>query len=165
VTWTIAAVGLDDIDEVARVHVRVWQEAYAGLMPADYLDRLDPVTFASHWRERLRHPAAGVGHWVARDGDGVIGITTSGPARDDDGPVPRELYAINVLARAHGTGVANELLTHAIGNDAAYLWVLEGNQRARAFYERHGFADDGGRKREPDTGAREVRMSRDVVAR
>jgi ribosomal protein S18 acetylase RimI-like enzyme len=165
VTWTIAAIGLDDADEVARVHVRVWQEAYAGLMPADYLDALDPAAFGEGWRERLRQPRAGVGHWLARDEHGIVGISTSGPARDEGAPVSFELYAINVLARGHGTGVAGDLLAHAIGDDAAYLWVLEGNQRARAFYRRHGFADDGGRKREPDTGAVEVRMSRAAVAR
>jgi GNAT superfamily N-acetyltransferase len=164
VPWTIAPIGLDDADEVARVHVRVWQEAYAGLMPADYLGSLDPSAFAESWRARLLHPTAGVAHWLARDERGIVGITSSGPAREEDPPVSFELYAINVLARGHGTGVAGVLLAHAIGDRAAYLWVLEDNQRARAFYQRHGFADDGGRKPEPDTGALEVRMARDSVA-
>jgi ribosomal protein S18 acetylase RimI-like enzyme len=165
VRWTIAPIAVDDADEVGRVHVRVWQEAYAGLMPADHLAGLDPVGFAARWREALRRPTPGTGHWLARDDVGVVGITSSGPARDDDAPTALELYAINLLERAQGSGVADDLLTHAIGDAAAYLWVLEGNQRARAFYRRHGFADDGGRKQEPDTGAVEVRMSRDVVVR
>jgi GNAT superfamily N-acetyltransferase len=165
VPWTIAPITRADADEVGRVHVRVWQEAYAGLMPADYLDGLDPVAFAAHWIEMLARPSAGVGHWLARDERGVVGITSSGPARDHEAPVPFELYAINVLVRGHGSGVARDLLAHAIGDAAAYLWVLEANQRARAFYGRHGFADDGGRKQEPDTGALEVRMSRDAVVR
>jgi GNAT superfamily N-acetyltransferase len=164
VTWTIAAIGPDDVDEVARVHVRVWQEAYAGLMPADYLDSLDPTAFGEGWRDRLRQPRAGVAHWLARDDRGVVGITTSGPARDDEAPLPFELYAINVLARGHGTGVAAALLAQAIADDPAYLWVLEGNTRAQAFYRRHSFADDGGRKREPDTGAVEIRMARGDAA-
>jgi GNAT superfamily N-acetyltransferase len=134
-------------------------------MPADYLSGLDPVAFAAHWRERLSHPTAGVAHRLARDELGVVGITSSGPARDDDPPVPFELYAINVLARGHGSGVSRDLLGHAIGDAAAYLWVLEGNQRAQAFYRRHGFADDGGRKPDPDTGTFEVRMSRGAVTR
>jgi ribosomal protein S18 acetylase RimI-like enzyme len=164
VPWTIAPIGLDDADEVARVHVRVWQEAYAGLMPADYLDSLDPSAFGDGWRERLLHPRVGVGQWLARDEQGIVGITTSGPARDEDAPVAFELYAINVLARGHGTGLATALLARAIGDRAAYLWVLADNQRARAFYRRHGFDVDGGRKPEPDTGAVEVRMARTSVA-
>ncbi len=101
--------------------------------------------------------------WPARDEHGVVGITSSGPARDADAPPPHELYAINVLARGHGTGIANALLEHAVGDRAAYLWVLEGNARATAFYRRHGFADDGGRKPEPDSGLLEIRMSRGPV--
>jgi len=163
VPWIIAPIALDDADEVARVHVRVWQEAYAGLMSVDYLDSLDPVVFGESWRERLLHPWAGAGDWLARDEQGVVGITSSGPARDADAPAPHELYAINVLARGHGSGVANALLERAVGDRSSYLWVLEGNDRAAAFYRRHGFADDGGRKPEPDSGLLEFRMSRGPV--
>ncbi|WP_238342963.1 GNAT family N-acetyltransferase [Nocardioides cynanchi] len=158
--WTIAPITLDDADEVGRVHVEVWRQAYAGLMPADHLAGLDPAAFASHWRDRLLAPVPGVEHWLARDETGIVGIATSGPGRDEDRPTPLELYAINVLARGHGTGVSDALLARAVGDRAAYLWVLEGNDRALAFYRRHGFADEGGRKPEPDTGTLEIRMAR-----
>ena len=74
--------------------------------------------------------------------------------------MPLELYAINVLRRAHGTGLADELMAHAIGDRPAYLWVLDRNDRAIAFYRRHGFTDEGGRKLEHDAGVVEVRMAR-----
>ena len=164
-SWTIAPVDVADADEVGRVHVAVWQEAYAGLMPADYLAALDPVAFAARLAARLARPdARGAPGWPAttRASSGspppVRPATTTRPPRT-------ELYAINVLARGHGTGVADELMAHAIGDRAAYLWVLEGNDRATAFYRRHGFADDGGRKPEPDTGVVEIRMSRDSLGR
>jgi ribosomal protein S18 acetylase RimI-like enzyme len=160
VTWTIERPTLDDLDEMGRVHVRVWQEAYAGLMPADYLAALDPTVAPTRWRERITDPASPVGWWLARDEEGIVGMATSGPARDQDAPVGFELYAINVLRRAHGTGLGDDLLLHAVGDRAAYLWVLEDNARARGFYRRHGFADDGGRKPEPATDLVEVRMSR-----
>jgi ribosomal protein S18 acetylase RimI-like enzyme len=165
VPWTVVPISLDDADEVARVHVRVWQEAYAGLMPADYLDSLDPAAFGEGWRERLLHPPVGQAHWLVRDEHGIVGITSSGPARDADAPAVHELYAINVLARGHGTGVANALLEHAVGDRAAFLWVVEGNARAQAFYRRHGFVDDGGRKPEPETGVVEIRMLRGDAVR
>jgi ribosomal protein S18 acetylase RimI-like enzyme len=158
--WTIAPLELADVEEVARVHVRVWQEAYAGLLPAEQLAALDPVAFAEHWRSRALAPQRGAGTWVARDEAGIVGLTTSGPSRDDDAPTPYELYAINVLARGHGTGVSDALLDVAIGDRPASLWVLEGNARAIAFYRRHGFTDQGGRKPEPDSGVMEIRMSR-----
>jgi ribosomal protein S18 acetylase RimI-like enzyme len=160
VPWTLAPIVGDDVDEVARVHVRVWQEAYAGLMPATYLDGLDPHAFAESWREWLLAPRPGVHHWLARDDAGVVGLASSGPARDADAPTEWQLYAINVLARGHGSGVASALLATALGDRPAYLWVVEGNHRARAFYRKHGFTDDGVLEHVPDTGTPEIRMSR-----
>ena len=40
-------------------------------------------------------------------------------------------------------------LNEAIGTAAAYLWVLDGNDRAIGFYERQGFRFDGSSKTEP----------------
>lgn len=162
--WTIARPTLDDLDEMGRVHVQVWREAYAGLMPDEYLAALDPTVGPRLWRERFG-TSEWVGWWLARDDDGIVAMATSGPPRDDDAPVPLELYAINVLRRAHGTGLADDLMARAVGDRPSYLWVLEGNDRAIGFYRRHGYADDGGRKPEPDTGVVEIRMSRGSVAR
>jgi ribosomal protein S18 acetylase RimI-like enzyme len=159
VPWTIARPTLDDLEELGRVHVQVWQEAYAGLLPADYLASLDPTFGPTRWRERFGSDPD-LNWWIARDDDGIVGMVTSGPPRDDDAPAPLELYAINLLRRTHGSGLADELMARAIGDRPAYLWVLDGNDRALAFYRRHGFADEGGRKPEPDTGALEIRMAR-----
>lgn len=157
--WTITRPTVDDLDELGRVHVQVWREAYEGLMPAAHLAALDPAAATARWRERLgSHPE--VDWWIARDEDGIVGMISAGPPRDDDPPVGLELYAINVLRRVHGTGLADALMARAIGERAAYLWVLDGNARAIAFYRRHGFTDEGGRKPEPDTGVVEIRMAR-----
>ena len=160
VPWTIERPTLGDLDEMGVVHVQVWREAYAGLMPDEYLAHLDPLVGPARWRDRIADPASPVSWWLARDEEGIVGMATSGPGRDQDPPVDLELYAINILSRAHGTGLADELLAAAIGDRPAYLWVLEGNDRAVAFYCKHGFEDEGGRKPEPDTGATEIRMAR-----
>lgn len=34
---------------VAQAHVRAWQQGYRGLLPDDYLDRLDPLARASRY--------------------------------------------------------------------------------------------------------------------
>jgi ribosomal protein S18 acetylase RimI-like enzyme len=165
VSWTIARPTLDDLDELGRVHVRVWQEAYAGLMPDDFLAGLDPTVGPAQWRGRITDPASPVRWWIARDDGGIAGMATSGPPRDDDAPVPLELYAINVLRRAHGTGLADDLMAHAIGDRSAYLWVFDRNARALAFYRRHRFVDEGGRKPEPNSDLVEVRMVRHDLTR
>ena len=30
-----------------------------------------------------------------------------------------------------------------LGTDAAYLWIIDGNERAHRFYVKHGFVDFG----------------------
>ena len=66
--------------------------------------------------------------------------------------------ALYVRADRWGTGIGYALLEVAIGDRAAYLWVLEGNARAIRFYERQGFRLDGTRD-EHDEGLH-VRMVR-----
>lgn len=51
------------------------------------------------------------------------------------------------------------MLIAAIGEEPAFLWVLDGNQRAIAFYRRHGFELDGVTKMDPVAGL-ELRMVR-----
>lgn len=136
-----------DAEDLARVHVAGWQHAYRGLMPDDYLDGLD-------WRDRLEQRRAilaggTVSTFVAvRRGD-VVGFAAHGPSRDDDlaGQQVEEVYAVYVLEAALGQGVGAALLDRCLAaappGAAVTLWVLEGNTRARRFYERHGFVADG----------------------
>jgi GNAT superfamily N-acetyltransferase len=71
-----------------------------------------------------------------------------------------ELYAVYARRAWWGTGLGQRLLDVAIGREAASLWVLEGNDRAIAFYRRNGFAEDGARAEEEYFGVPEVRMVR-----
>ena len=50
--------------------------------------------------------------------------------------------------------------TSSSATATATLWVVEGNARARAFYARRGFVDEGGRDVHPATGTPEIRMVR-----
>jgi GNAT superfamily N-acetyltransferase len=147
----------DDADALARLHVDVWDDAYTRLMPEEILDeRRDKVAErADRWRDILAEEKA---TWLAEDPDGLVGFSGSGPARDNDVDIDLELYALYVRASHYGTGVGYALLEQAIGDRAAYLWVLAGNDRAIRFYERQGFRLDG-TEDEHDEG-RHVRMVR-----
>ena len=96
--------------------------------------------------------------------DEIVGIASAGPTRDDDARTPWEVYAINVLAAHHGTGVADQLITAVIAQRPVTLWVLRDNARARAFYRRHGFGVEGATKIHDGTGAPEIRMVRPMPA-
>jgi len=58
----------------------------------------------------------------------------------------------------YGAGVGFALFEQVVGDRAAYLWVLAGNERAIGFYERQGFRLDG-TEDELDDG-RHLRMVR-----
>jgi GNAT superfamily N-acetyltransferase len=138
---------------VARVHVRSWQIAYRGLLPAEYLDRLQPEDRAQHYRFGDPEPGRPL-TTVALEHDEVCGFATAGPSRDGDRPDSGELYALYVDPSAWERGVGRALIAAAreqlagAGFAEAHLWVLDGNARAERFYRRDGWAPDGSRRPE-----------------
>jgi GNAT superfamily N-acetyltransferase len=60
-----------------------------------------------------------------------------------------ELSALYIVPEEWGSGVAGALPDEAVagmrelGATEATLWVVEGNTRARRFYEREGWSADG----------------------
>ncbi len=159
-----------DAEAVAEVHVRTWQAAYAGLLPAEILDALDPQERAATWRQRLANPRPGAATLVAA-APHVVGFSGVGPARDDDlaGRNRGEIFAIYVIPSLWSTGAGTALLRASLDALSAYddvvLWVLAGNERARRFYERRGFVPDGSVRKETISGAEldEVRYHRSVT--
>jgi len=136
----------EDAAAVAGVHVRTWQAAYEHVFGAEKLKRIDNPERRGRWQRWL---AEGERVWVAEEDGRVVGFVWIGDSRDGDGA--GELFAIYVLPEAWGSGAGAGLM--AAARDAlreryatSILWVLEDNPRARRFYEREGWALDGGRK-------------------
>ena len=155
-----------DADVLGAAHVRIWQQAYAGLMPAEHLDGLSVPGSVGRWRDSLARTARDRATYVGTADGAVVGFCTAGATRDDP-PVPaHELWVLNVLAEHHGSGLATQLLEAtfaAVGIDETTpvsLWVLRGNERAMAFYRRRGFAATGATKPHPATGVLEERWIR-----
>lgn len=161
----------DDAEDFVSVHLQSWRESYAHVLGEDVFQRreADRAAVVEHRRAALAVQAAdpGIETWLAHAGDGrLLGFASAGPARDEDlaAEVPLELWSIYILAEAYGTGVGQALLERAVGSLPAYVWVLQDNGRAQAFYRRNGFAADGSSKDLPQvwagTGMAEIRMVR-----
>lgn len=147
----------DDAEAIVDVHVRGWQWAYDGLVPAGHLADLDAARAGRAERYRQRLADGSVRTLVVLDADGrVIGFANCGGYRigqDDSRPVEGEgkVYAIYVDPAVAGTGAGRALMDAAVGRLSAqglrpiHLWVLEDNARARRFYERYGFVLAGDR--------------------
>lgn len=138
--FLVRRAGLEDALQIADVHVAAWRETYGPLLPAGALDSLDAGERAQKWAGII---AGGEEVLVAEDAGGIVAWASGGPGRDDDAPVDRELEGIYSPARVHGSGVGQLLLDAVIADSPAYLWVLDGNARAEAFYRRNGFRRDG----------------------
>ena len=140
---------------VAELHVRSWQEAYVGLMPAEFLAELDPRDRAGRYTFESEEGLTTV---LAVDPDGdeeeLLGFASFGRSRDDDLPDHGEIVALYVDPTRHRGGVGRLLMAEArrrlaaAGYEEGFLWVLDGNDRARGFYEREGWVADGARREE-----------------
>jgi 2-(1,2-epoxy-1,2-dihydrophenyl)acetyl-CoA isomerase len=127
-------------------------------VPDAILAGLDAAERAERWLAVLADRTSAT--YLATLPGEVVGFASAGPCRDPDAVVDLELYSMYVRAAWQGTGTADRLLTAAVGDESASLWVFEANPRARRFYARHGFAADGTRGIEPGTGVPEVRLVR-----
>ncbi len=124
----------DDVPAIARIWHQAWHDAHDGHVP----EALVATRTSAHFLEcaAVEVPVA-----VVAESDGVVvGFATVGGDEVADLFVARE---------ARGTPVARLLLAAAeravrrAGHRTACLGVVPGNARARRFYEREGWRDDG----------------------
>ena len=146
-----------DADAIARFQTESWREAYRGLVPQAYLDRVGVDERRVRWRDRLVSGAREVA--VAEQGGTVVGVVSWVTAGAQE-PAALELASLYVATDLHGTGLASTLLDVAVGTKPAHLWVFEYNPRAQAFYGKYGFVFSGRRQLDPGTGLWERRYVR-----
>ncbi|WES64528.1 GNAT family N-acetyltransferase [Microbacter sp. GSS18] len=149
---TIRRAGRADAAAISRIRVDTWRTAYAGLVPAPVLERLDAereaLRRADTWDELHRDERAT--DLLAEDDGAPVGWAAYGPSVDPEREGSGQVYALYALAERWSTGVGHRLMTaceeglRAQGFTAAHLWVLDGNARAADFYRRHGWVEDGG---------------------
>lgn len=156
---SIRTAGVDDAAAIAAVHVRSWQEAYAGIVPASHLAGLDPAQRAAEWADDLGRAAQSqLRVWVAQQDGEVVGFVAVCPSRDEDArPGELEVRSMYLQPEQWGRGTARDLLRTALADAGdgtpMSLWVLADSERARHFYRRHGFQPDGVERYEQIGGA------------
>lgn len=138
-----------DAKALGQVHVQVWQEAYRGVMPAAYLDKLSAESRAAFWEDLMATPDPNRLLLVLAAENGEVGgFLTAGTPRDlppgGASSFRGEIHALNILQAIQGRGYGRRLMAHAADWLASrrmapfFLWVLAENDRARDFYEELG---------------------------
>lgn len=133
----------DDRLAISRIYEESWRYAYRGIIPQNYLDSIP----AGRWAKNLDRE--GLYTLLAVENDTLIGTASycrsRFPAWEDSG----EIVSIYLLSESIGKGYGRPLLDAAVdelkqlGFRDVFLWVLEDNQRAKAFYEKAGFVYTG----------------------
>lgn len=159
-----------DAPNVARMQVRSWQAGYRGLLPQPYLDGLDPVERVDRYTFDATLPQGPYTLLVVEDAGAIAGQVTIGRCRDHGLEDHGEVWALYVDPDRWGRGVGRILMDAAReelvrnGFRAATLWVMQGNLRARRFYEHNGWHVDGAERVDAigDTPVKEVRYRRQI---
>jgi GNAT superfamily N-acetyltransferase len=143
-----------DAPGIARVHWDSHQTTYVqtGRVSRERVEAWTMVIRVSFWTANLAiandvYPAPDgfrrMAIWVAEVDGEIVGWANTSAEPVDDAPYDLKLEGLYVLDAFHGTGVGQALLDAAIGDRHAYLWALDDNPRAHAFYRRNGFVPDG----------------------
>jgi GNAT superfamily N-acetyltransferase len=130
-----------DAAAVAALHADSWRRHYRGAFSDTFLDGDVYADRLVVWADRLREPDPGSHTIVAEDGDGLVGF-----AHTVFGADPRWgalLDNLHVVSRGKRRGTGSRLLALTAQavlerGTGLYLWVLEQNVDARAFYEARG---------------------------
>jgi GNAT superfamily N-acetyltransferase len=124
-----------DAAAVAEIWRNGWRDGHLGHVPDELVRVRTDESFRTRAAERVRDTTVAV-----VDGEVAGFIMVAGD----------EAEQVYVSASQRGKGVADALLAEAErqvrenGHEVAWLAVVSGNARARAFYERMGWRDEGG---------------------
>ena len=133
----------EEADDISRIYAASWKIAYKGIVPQTYLDQLCELRWSPILVEKT------LKSFVFLDKGHYIGTSSISPARDKKMAGWGEVISLYLLPEYFGKGYGRTLLDFCLvelknsGFGRIYLWTLEKNERARAFYEKYGFECDG----------------------
>jgi GNAT superfamily N-acetyltransferase len=123
-----------DAGAIAEIWHLGWQDGHLGFVSQELVDVRTAGSFRTRAHERIPDTT------VATVDGAVVGFVMV---------VDDEVEQVYVAAAYRGTGIARALIgeaerqVRANGHMKAWLAVVAGNARARAFYERAGWVDEG----------------------
>ena len=136
-----------DAAAIAALHAASWRACYRGALSDAYLDGELDAERGRVWWQRLNEPAPNQYVLVAEQDGHLQGFACAYLGSDPQwGTLLDNMHVAAALQRR---GVGGQLMRSvasrclAAGSARLYLWVLESNERARRFYERHGAALSG----------------------
>ena len=148
-----------DIGVIAALHADSWRLHYRGAFSDEFLDHDVWDDRLTTWTERLQTPVPGTRTIVAEQDGQVIGLVHL--VLGDDPTWGALIDNLHVSHERKRSGIGTQLMSeaarallHADPHAGVYLWVLEQNTPAQAFYDRRGGQCVERQSRRPDPGHR-----------
>lgn len=148
---------MDDASRLAEILVFAKRTAYRSIFRNDKVSfgemQVLPLALAF-----LNDPGL-LENTLVFDDEFVKGMINTNESTDKDGTRILEIKELYVDPFFQGDGIGGKLLSaiqtgsQSRGIAAVFLWVLEKNEKARKFYEKHGFILTD--EREPEEGTAE----------
>jgi GNAT superfamily N-acetyltransferase len=141
-TVVLRDAGVADSVTLAHLHLRTALHAYANIFPPEAPEPTHEALVADG-KDRLRPGDGRQTCFVAEHHATAVGVIVAGP--DPRAPSTGHLSRLYVDPSCWGCGIGSMLYERAVehlrsqGFFMATLWVLEGNVRARGWYERRGW--------------------------
>jgi ribosomal protein S18 acetylase RimI-like enzyme len=147
-----------DVEAIAALHADSWRRNYRGAFADAFLDGAVSADRISVWRDRLTRPARSNECTIVAERDGgVVGFAHT--ILEEDPTWGALLDNLHVKHELKGQRIGTRLMSetaHAVieqtPGSGLYLWVLEGNKAAQAFYEARGGKCVGREDSEPPGG-------------
>jgi DNA/RNA-binding domain of Phe-tRNA-synthetase-like protein/GNAT superfamily N-acetyltransferase len=133
-TVAIRSAAAEDAREVAEIWHQGWRDGHLGLVPQELVEVRTEESFRTRAADRVADTTVATVDGVVAGFVMVVGD---------------EVEQVYVSAAHRGTSVAGALMAEAErqvranGHAEAWLAVVAGNARARAFYEKAGWRDEG----------------------
>ena len=124
-----------DLQDIISIHVESWKDAYADVLPAEFIAGQLDRELANHWRETEIQKQDIV---LVAEEDSAVGFAAvwCRPIPFIDNLHVRPSHRSKKIGAALMKAVAQDLIQKEL--KTAYLWVFESNQKAIRFYESLG---------------------------
>jgi ribosomal protein S18 acetylase RimI-like enzyme len=137
---TIRRATPDNAAKISALLAGSWHRTYDDLMGIEQVNQMTALSHAPNkLADEINDPS--IVTWIAIDGAGLVSGVVKIEKRKSS-----ELYLdrLHIDPSAFGTGLADQLFNAALKaagpHDSISLEVLEGNERAIAYYKKRGFS-------------------------
>lgn len=149
-SYIIRFAEIEDAAALARIHDLSWQAAYRDIIDEETIKRQGEKRLAM-WEQMLQEDKHII--FLSELKEEIIGFSIMLPSRDHDQEEGvMELQAFYFSPQYWQLGYAEHLIKHLVSwvkkrkYKALYAWVLQANERAIRFYQKHGFYFDETKK-------------------